>query len=103
MPPDDLLNDLTVVIPAYRCGKFLPATVASALRPPGTHVLIAENGGGDDTPQVALDLQKKYPDRIRVTTNEKNIGMTPNWQKAVSSVQTPYTHYLSADDIISTP
>jgi len=48
-------DDLTAIIPAYRCANFLPAAVQSLLQCP-ISIIITEDCGGDDTLPVAEDL-----------------------------------------------
>jgi glycosyltransferase involved in cell wall biosynthesis len=98
---DGLLEDLTVVIPAYRCAKYLPATVRSALECPSAMVLIAEDAGGDQTLATALRLRDENPNRIRVMENPRNLGMTGNWNSAFSQVKTPWALKLDGDDLIA--
>ena len=87
MIPDMELSDLTIAIPAFRCARYLPATVASALHCPGAAIVIAEDCSGDDTLAVARELEKQNPSRVRVIANPKNLGMTGNWQS------TPANHH----------
>jgi glycosyltransferase involved in cell wall biosynthesis len=99
--PESLLTDLTIVIPTYRCVRYLPATIASALKVPGAPIVIAEDCGGDDTLRLAHELAAAHPDRITVSANEKNLGITGNWQQAVGKVTTPFAVNLCDDDLIS--
>jgi glycosyltransferase involved in cell wall biosynthesis len=96
-----VLADVTIVIPAFRCARYLPATVASALRCEPTRILIAEDRSGDDTLEVAKRLAANSRGLVEVIENQKNLGMTGNWQNAVEQVQTPLTLKLDADDLIS--
>lgn len=93
-------SGLTIVIPAYRCARYLPATVESALACAGARVLIAEDCGGDQTLNVARELERRNPDRIGVVANPRNLGMTGNWQQALSAVATPLALKLDGDDIV---
>lgn len=94
-------RDLTIVIPAFRCAKYLPATVRSALRCGEMPILIVEDHGEDGTLETAQALAAKKPDRITVVAQPKNLGMTRNWQSALQRVQTPLAQKLDADDIVS--
>ena len=92
--------DLTIVVPAYRCAPYLPATLASALRCEGARILVAEDAGGDDTLEVARRWQARHPDRITVLQNPRNLGMTGNWQSTIAQVQTPFALKLDGDDVV---
>jgi glycosyltransferase involved in cell wall biosynthesis len=94
-------RDLTIVIPAYRCAKYLPATVRSALRCGEMPILIVEDHGQDGTLETAHALAEKNPGRITVVAQPKNLGMTRNWQSAMQLVKTPLAQKLDADDIVA--
>lgn len=94
------LNDLTIVIPAFRCSKYLPTTIKSALQCEGAHILIAEDASKDETIEVARTWHDAYPDRISLIENPVNLGMTANWQNAFQQVKTPFCLKLDGDDII---
>ncbi|MGD0462315.1 MAG: glycosyltransferase [Tepidisphaeraceae bacterium] len=96
-------RDLTIVIPAYRCARFLPATVRSALRCGEMPILIVEDHAPDDTLETAQALAKQNPGRITVVAQPKNLGTTRNWQSALEQVRTPLTLKLDDDDIIDPP
>jgi glycosyltransferase involved in cell wall biosynthesis len=94
-------SDLTIVIPAFRCARFLPATVRSALRCGEMPILIVEDHGQDGTLEVAQSLAARFPGRIEVIAQPANLGMTRNWQSALERVRTPLAMKLDADDIIA--
>ena len=93
--------ELTIVIPAYRCARYLPATVRSALECAGTEILIAEDASGDGTVQVARQINRQFPDRVRLIENTRNLGMTANWRNAFEQVRTPWALKLDGDDLIN--
>ena len=93
-------NDLTIVIPAFRCSKYLAATIKSALLCEGSHILIAEDGSKDETLELARKWCSDYPDRISLIENSINLGMTANWQNALRQVKTSFCLKLDGDDII---
>jgi len=95
------MEDLTIVIPAYRCAKYLPATVKSALACAGARILISDDASGDETPATARKLKGENPGRIVVAENQKNLGMTGNWNSAFRQVQTPWALKLDGDDLIA--
>lgn len=96
----DSLDDLTILIPAFRCAKYLPATISSALRCEGAKVLIAEDASGDDTVEVARAWRDAHPNRISLIENPVNLGMTVNWINSFQQVDTTYCLKLDGDDII---
>ncbi|HWQ53858.1 MAG TPA: glycosyltransferase family A protein [Bryobacteraceae bacterium] len=92
---------LSIVIPAYRCAKFLPAAIASALRCPAAEILIAEHTSGDDTLAVARHWRKCHPDRIRVIeTGRHTPGVSRNLNRAFQEVRTPFVLRVDGDDLV---
>ncbi|MGC9260875.1 MAG: glycosyltransferase family 2 protein [Phycisphaerae bacterium] len=94
-------NGLTIVIPAYRCARYLSATVRSALACGGAQIIISEDAGGDDTLAVARQMRDQNPERITLIENPKNLGMTGNWRSAFGRVGTPWVLKLDGDDLIN--
>jgi len=99
--PGETLDDLTIVIPVYRCAKYLPSTVNSALACDGAKILISDDASGDDTPATARRLTDENPARITLVENPQNLGMTGNWNSAFRQVQTPWALKLDGDDLIA--
>jgi glycosyltransferase involved in cell wall biosynthesis len=95
-----LADDLTIVIPAFRCAAYLPAAVASALHSPAKRIIIAEDAGGDETLRVAESLRAAHPSRIRVRTAPVNRGTAGNLNDAAELVETPFFAKLDGDDVL---
>ena len=93
-------QDLTILIPAFRCARYLEATVRSALRCEGCPILIVEDCGGDDTFAVAKRLEAEFPDRVRARQNPRNLGCPQNYTESINSIPTKWVMKLDGDDII---
>ena len=91
---------LTVVIPTFNCARYISATIHSALRIKDASIIIADDASCDGT----TDVVKRYVDssdgRVSLIRGNINIGMTANWQRAMSEVRTPFALKLDGDDII---
>ncbi|MGE0762276.1 MAG: glycosyltransferase family 2 protein [Bdellovibrionales bacterium] len=68
---------ISVVIPVYNMGEFLPQLVGSLVRSGmmdlATEVILVDDGSTDDTPQIAQDLSKQ-DSRVRLLRLEENRG-----------------------------
>ncbi len=96
-------SGLTVVIPAYDCGRYLPVAIASALRSPAAEIVIAENASPDDTLAVARRWRDRHPGRIRVLETQAHIPVVgANLNRAFRQVRTPFAIRLDGDDILRT-
>ncbi len=93
-------RDLTIVIPAFRCARFLPAAIESALHSGPAQVLVAMDGGGLDEPRVAERYQRDDPGRVRVLYHRRRRGVARNLNHAVEYVTTPYFAKLDGDDVL---
>jgi glycosyltransferase involved in cell wall biosynthesis len=91
---------LTIVIPAFRCAAYLPAAIASALHSSATQILIADDGGGDETLSIAERFAAMHPDRIRVLASVVNRGTAANLNEAAERVETPFFAKLDGDDVL---
>jgi glycosyltransferase involved in cell wall biosynthesis len=93
-------DELTVVIPTYRCERFLPAAIESALQSPAAHILIADDASGPELIRIATDYEEANPGRIRVLQSRTRRGTAININYAVRQVGTRYFAKLDGDDVL---
>ena len=93
---------VSVVVPCYRYGAYLPACVASATSQPGVEVdvLIVDDASPDDSADVARSLAAADP-RVRVLVNEQNMRHIATYNEGLSLVDGEYVVLLSADDLLA--
>ena len=69
-------RNISFIIPAYNCAKFLPDTINSIFNgnfTTGDEVIIIDDASTDKTLKIAEKLQKKYP-AIRIFQHQYNKG-----------------------------
>ncbi len=93
-------DQLTILIPTFRCAAYVPAAVASALSTPVGRILIADDGSDPDTLAVVEGIAAANPGRIRVLASAENRGTAANLNQAVDQVQTPFFSKLDGDDVL---
>jgi glycosyltransferase involved in cell wall biosynthesis len=93
-------EELTILIPAFRCSLYLPAAVESALHSSARRILIADDGSGPEGLAVAEALAAAHPDRVRLLTSPVNRGTAANLNRAVGFIETPYFAKLDGDDVL---
>lgn len=90
---------LSVCIPVFNGEEFIAEAIDSVLMQSFTNfeLLIVDNHSTDRT----IEIVKQYKDtRIKLIQNDTNIGLIPNWNKAIENAQGKYIKILPADDFI---
>jgi GT2 family glycosyltransferase len=101
--PQPLRNRATVsvVIPCYKYGHFLPDAVASALDQPGLdlQVIVVDDCSPDGSADVARAMAADDP-RVEVLVHETNKGHIATYNDGLARVTGDYVVLLSADDVL---
>ncbi len=89
---------LTIGIPTYNRSAFLRAALASALQQTSQEVkiVVLDNASTDDTEKMV----REHGHRVRYERNEKNIGMTANFNRLLEYCDTEYFCWLQDDDAL---
>ena len=101
MPTDELVS---ICIPSYNHGRFLPAAIDSALsqtyRP--IEVVIVDDGSTDDSWDIARSYVTKYPSLVRVYCHpgRQNRGISASVNLAFQESYGRYLSGLPSDDIL---
>lgn len=93
---------VSVVIPCFNYGRYLPACVASVVNQPGVDVdvLIVDDASTDDSGNVADDLAAAHP-AVRVLHHARNAGHLQTYNDGLAAVDGDYVVLLSADDLLT--
>lgn len=92
---------VSVVIPCYNYGRYLPTAVASALDQEGltVDILVVDDCSTDDSAEVALGLAAQ-DSRIKVLIHEENAGHIATYNDGLARAEGDYLVLLSADDAL---
>lgn len=95
-----LKNSVGVVVPCYNYGHFLPEAMESLLRQTRLpqRILIADDCSSDNSREVGQYYQQKHAELVAYHRNPQNLGIVPNFNKAVSMLNTDYVCFLGADN-----
>ncbi|MBU4464806.1 MAG: glycosyltransferase [Actinobacteria bacterium] len=93
---------MSVVIPCYNYGHYLPVAVESVASQDGVDVdvLIIDDCSTDDSFAVAQSLAARNP-RVRAIRNEENSRLIATANKGLSLVTGTYALLISADDALA--
>ena len=89
-------TSVSVVIPCYNQGRFLPGAIESALGQTGEppKVIVVDDGSCDDTPSVAQQFSG-----VRYVWQE-NRGLSAARNRGLAECDTQYIVFLDADDLL---
>lgn len=92
---------ISVVIPCFNQGKFLPATVESVIASSyhSIEIIIVNDGSTDDSLEIAYQLQSIYP-TIQII-NQPNGGVSKARNAGINAAKGEYVLPLDCDDLIS--
>lgn len=93
---------VSVVIPCYNYGRYLPQAVASALdqRDVTVEVIVVDDASTDDSSAVAAALAAADP-RVRAIRNERNLGMVGTFNNGLAESTGEFLVRLDADDLLT--
>ncbi len=90
---------ICVVLPVFNAGRYLRETLDSILQQSFSNfeLLIINDGSSDNS----VEIIKSYTDtRIRLISNDQNIGLTASLNKAIQLCQCPWVARMDADDVM---
>ena len=92
---------LTVVVPCYNYGRYLPDLVERLLSEPETlvDVIIVDDCSPDGSASVASELAERH-ERVSVILHEFNRGHIQTYNDGLSQASGTYVVLLSADDML---
>ena len=99
----DARPTVSVVIPCYRYGRFLPDCVHSVLAQEGVdvRVLIIDDASPDDSANIALRLAAE-DDRVEVRVHDVNRGHIATYNEGLLEwADGDYSVLISADDLLT--
>lgn len=90
---------MSVCIPAYNNADYITETIDSILHQTyeNLELVVVDDQSKDDTYQVVAAITDP---RIRLYRNEKNLGMSGNWNRCLSLCTGDYIKLVCADDLL---
>lgn len=95
--PAGVTPDVTVLVPAYRHGRFIEETLGSVLAQ--THEAFVVHVVDDQSPDDTVARARRVADpRVHVRVNERSLGLGDSVLAALDAVETPFVALLNSDD-----
>lgn len=96
----------SIVIAIYNTGKYLQEAIDSILNQSlnfeeHVQLILVNDGSEDNSLDIALENQKKFPNNI-VVLSQENQGQASARNNGLNYVKGKYVNFLDSDDILST-
>jgi glycosyltransferase involved in cell wall biosynthesis len=91
----------SVVIITYNQEKYFKQTIECALAQKVDfeyEIVIGEDCSTDNTREICYRYQLMYPNKIRVITSDKNVGLLDNYYRTVKAARGKYVAVCGGDD-----
>ncbi len=66
-------------------------------------IIISEDCSTDSTREIIKEYAQRYPDKIKLYLNDKNLGLIGNWEKSLKSCKGEYIAVCEGDDYWTDP
>lgn len=98
------MNDqplISVLMPTYNQEDLLGDSIESVVCQTykNWELIIGDDCSADKTFEVARSYQQKFPSKIKIFQNEKNLGITGNCNKILSYCSGDYISFTAGDDL----
>jgi hypothetical protein len=96
------MDRVSICIPVHNGAAFLDAAIESALAQsyPHTEVLIVDDCSKDASTAIARVWADRSP-RIRLVSNDQNLGLVGNWNRCIELAQGDWIKFLFQDDLLA--
>jgi len=101
--PDPLVTVFTVT---YQHAHYIRDCIEGVLMQKTTfpvEYVIGEDCSTDGTREIVLEYAKKYPDKIRVVTADRNVGLKANAERCRKALRGKYAALCEGDDYWTDP
>lgn len=92
---------VSVLIPSYNQENVIEQTVMSALTQDydNLEVVVSDDASKDRTPQILKEIQRKYPERLKIFLDQTNLGVTKNHTRGLRECRGDFIAFQDGDDL----
>ena len=96
---------VSIIMGIYNCAATLPEAIDSILTQtfPDWQLVLCDDGSKDNTYTVAKAYQEKFPDKIVLLQNERNMGLNHTLNRCLQAATGEYVARMDGDDISLPP
>ena len=101
MPNSQTMPLVSIIIPCYNAGRFLPTCFESLENQTykNLHVIFINDGSSDDTLAQLQEYCAKNPNHTLLTSQNNGVGYAKRW--GLQNVKGEYFTFLDSDDLIA--
>lgn len=91
---------VTVIIPCYNYGRFLPESIDSVLnqtRMPD-QIILSDDASTDNSVSIMESYQRQYPDIIELNLRKENRGIEAHFNQVIEKAEGDFICFLGADN-----
>lgn len=92
---------ISVIMGIYNCADTLRPAIDSILNQTvqDFELILCDDGSCDGTCAVAEEYQKKYPEKVILLKNEKNLGLNSTLNRCLAAAKGDYIARMDGDDL----
>lgn len=96
------MKKVSVIIPVYNVEKYLRRCLNSVLAQTydDYEIICVNDKSPDNSDRILAQYVRKFPDKIRVYTNEENLGLGRTREKGLRHAEGEYVMFIDSDDYI---
>ena len=93
--------EISIIMGIYNCEKYLRASIDSVLSQTFKRweLIMCDDGSIDNTYNIAKEYQEKYPDKIILLKNDKNLGLNQTLNNCLEKAKGKYIARQDGDDV----
>jgi len=92
---------LSVCLITYNHSKYIRQAIEGVLMQETSFhfdLFIADDFSTDGTRQILIEYKNKFPDKIKLIFQKKNVGPAKNWLDLITTPKSKYIAYFEGDD-----
>ncbi len=92
---------ISILMGIYNCSATLPEAIDSILSQTCTdwELILCDDGSTDNTFAVAESYQARYPEKIKLLQNERNMGLNHTLNRCLAAAEGEFIARMDGDDI----